>query len=70
MGKNEDTFEALVTSLVKEHVCNDDLLSIKNRPSKELTYTSITVTIRATSQSQLDAIYMALTACEHVKYAL
>ena len=38
--------------------------------SSKGTYTSITVTITVHSKQQLDAIYLDLTACEHVLYAL
>jgi putative lipoic acid-binding regulatory protein len=40
------------------------------RESGKGNYVSITVTVQATSRAQLDAIYMDLTACELVLYAI
>jgi len=43
---------------------------MENWASKTGKYTSITITITAHSKDQLDAIYLDLTACEHVTMAL
>lgn len=69
-GLSGETLEISVLEIVTRHV--DDLSegSIKNNASKKGKYTSITVTINATSKNQIDAIYMDLTACEHVVMAL
>ena len=44
--------------------------AVKTRESRNGNYLSITVTIRARSRDQLDAIYMELTTCEHIVFAI
>lgn len=69
-GLSGDLLEAAVAEIVNQYV--DDLAhdAIKQNQSKKGKYTSITVTIRATSKKQIDSIYIDLTACEHVVMAL
>lgn len=70
MGKTGDEFELAVLEIFRRHVPDlaDD--AIKHRPSSKGNYLSITVTFNATSKVQLDAIYMDLSACEHVAMSL
>ena len=70
MGLACDELEIAVLEIVNRHV--DDLGegALKMKPSRNGKYVAITVTINATSKDQLDAIYMELTACEHVSIAL
>jgi len=70
MGLACDELEIAVLEIVNRHV--DDLGegALKMKPSRNGKYVAITVTIKATSKDQLDAIYMELTACEHVSIAL
>jgi putative lipoic acid-binding regulatory protein len=70
MGLACDELEIAVLEIVNRHV--DDLGegALKMKPSRNGKYVAITVTIKATSKEQLDAIYMELTACEHVSIAL
>ena len=70
MGLSCDEFEIAVLSIIKKHVEDIAESAIKVRPSKNGKYTSITITITAHSKQQLDSIYMALSACEHVHIAL
>lgn len=69
-GHTGEILELAVLEIVKRHV--DDLMegAVKMNASKNAKYTSITITITATSKKQIDAIYMDLTACEHVVMAL
>ena len=70
MGKSEDNFDALVVGIVRRH-CPDLLEgAVKSRLSRKGNYVSVTVTIQAESRSQLDNIYMDLTANEKVLMAL
>jgi putative lipoic acid-binding regulatory protein len=48
-------------AIVKYHAPDFDDASITVKASKNGTYLSITCTIRATSRSQLDALYQALS---------
>jgi len=70
MGLACDDLEIAVIEIINRHVENlaEDALKIK--PSKTGKYTAITVNITALSKEQLDAIYMDLSACEHVSIAL
>ncbi|MDT8281352.1 MAG: DUF493 domain-containing protein [Gammaproteobacteria bacterium] len=70
MGLACDELEIAVIEIVNRHVENLCEGSLKMRPSKTGKYVSITVTVTAHSKAQLDAIYMDLTACEHVTMAL
>jgi len=69
-GLSCNELEIAVQEIVNCHV--DDLAddAMKQNASKKGKYTSITVTITATSKKQIDAIYIDLTACEHVVMAL
>ena len=70
MGRSEDDFDALVVGIVRKH-CPDLLEgAVKSRLSKEGNYVSVTVTIRAQSRTQLDRIYMDLSAHEKILMAL
>lgn len=70
MGLAEDDFDALVVSLVREHV--DDLHegAVSIKPSAAGKYLSVTVTFEAESREQLDDIYRSLTGHERVLMAL
>lgn len=70
MGKTGPELEIAVLEIINRHV--DDLTegAVRFQQSKGGNYTSITITITARSKSQLDNIYMELTACEHVLYAI
>lgn len=70
MGKACDEFEIAVLEIFKRHVPDLAEDAIKQRPSGKGNYLAITVTINATSKAQLDAIYMDLTACEHVAMSI
>jgi len=70
MGRNSDGFEALVTAIVLEHaqLWPDEAVTVA--PSKEGNFISVTATIEAQSQQQLDAIYQDLTDSDQVMMAL
>ena len=70
MGHATGNFEITVLEIVRRHVSDLTEETFKSRPSSNGKYLAVTVTIRAESRQQLDAIYMDLTACEHVIMAL
>ena len=70
MGHARDDCGSRVVGLVRQHVPDLGEAAIRSRPSKQGKYLAVTVTVNATSREQLDAIYYALTACEHVLMAL
>ncbi len=70
MGMACDELEIAVIEIINRHVENLAEDALKIRPSRTGKYIAITITITAHSKDQLDAIYMDLTACEHVSIAL
>lgn len=70
MGETSEQLDLIVVEIVRRHV--DDLAegAVSSRQSSGGKYTSITVTIRATSKAQLDAIYQDLSSHELIKYVL
>lgn len=70
MGRDSPEFRALARALVEQHtgaLANSALQAAVSRNGR---FVSITATITATSQKQLDDIYYALTAHEDVLMAL
>lgn len=62
MGKAQQEFTQIALAIVKDHAPDfDAAVHMAVRASKNGTYLSITCTIRATSRSQLDALYQALS---------
>ena len=70
LGNATDTFDLEIATLVRRHVPDLSEGAITSRPSKSGNYLSVTIVVRATSQAQLDAIYLELTASELVIMAL
>lgn len=70
MGARVDEFAQVIVALVLEHAPDFDAASVEMRPSSKGNYLSLTCTIRATSQRQLDDLYRALTSHPLVKVAL
>ena len=70
MGRQSDEFEPLVTRIVCAHAELWPDEPVRSLPSKAGNFVSVTAVIEARSQQQLDAIYQALTDCEHVLMAL
>ena len=65
-----DEFEIAVLSIIRQHTADLSTDAIRCRYSKDNKYISLTITIKAENQPQLDAIYQALTQCKHVIMAL
>lgn len=61
MGKRVEGFVNAVVAVVQRHAPDFDAATVEMRPSREGTYLSVTVTIRATSREQLDALYSDLS---------
>ncbi len=70
MGKAEGDFDALVVSIIRKHAPDFSDATVQSRLSRGGQYVSITVTINARSQQQLDNIYQDLTNHELVLVAL
>ena len=70
LGKTTPELDILIVEIIRSHVKDISEGAIKTRPSKNGNYLSVTITITATSQEQLDAIYQDLTDCPAVIMAL
>lgn len=70
IGKAGRGIDTVVFSLVRVHAPDLGEGAIRSRTSRNGNYQSITVTIRATSRVQLDAVYQALTAHEDILMVL
>ena len=70
MGKNTPKFEQAVLTIVRRHAPDITEGAVKQRPSGKGNYLAITVTITATSQAHLDALYIELSACEQTVMVL
>jgi hypothetical protein len=70
MGKTHHEFADTIVEVVRQFDNEIDPARVETRPSSGGNYTGLTVTVRATSQAQLDDIYRALTGHPMVKVVL
>lgn len=70
MGRPEGDFRDSALRIIERHAGNIASADIRDVPSSAGNFVSITVTIDATSQTQLDAIYRELSANTSVLVAL
>jgi len=70
MGRATPELEIAVLEIMHRHVPDLGEGAVRTRESRNGNYVSITVTIQARSRDQLDAIYMELTSCEHIVFAI
>ena len=70
MGAAADGFAQAAVEVVLRHAPDLDPATVEMRPSRAGNYLSVTCTIRATSQTQLDALYRELSGHPLVKVVL
>jgi hypothetical protein len=70
MGRDQTEFEAHVLQIISPHVDDITAADVAIRASKNGNFISITVTVDANNQDQLDRIYQTLSASEQVLYVL
>ena len=70
IGVNQPDYAQTILALVLRHAPDFDAAGMAMRPSRHGAYLSLTCTVRATSQEQLDALYRELTAHPLVKVVL
>ncbi len=70
MGETREGFAEAIVEVVRLHAPGFDATHVEMRPSSTGKYLSLTCTITATSKSQLDELYRALTAHPMVKVVL
>jgi len=63
MGKTQEGFAQAAVGIVRRHAPDFDPATVQMRPSREGRYLSLTCTVRATGQEQLDDLYREL--CDH-----
>ena len=66
LGRNNAAFRAVVLAVFERHAPGFDQAGVVLRDSRKGTFTSMTVTIRATGQTQLEALHRDLMATGHV----
>ncbi|NWG86218.1 MAG: DUF493 domain-containing protein [Hydrogenophilaceae bacterium] len=70
MGSRSEDFAQTMVGIVLRHAPDFAAETVEMRASGSGNYLSVTCTIRATSKSQLDALYLELTAHPMVKVVL
>jgi len=70
MGRDTPEFRSTARALVEKHAGKVADDAVRQAQSRKGNFVSITVTITATSQQQLDAIYQDVTDHEDVLMAL
>jgi putative lipoic acid-binding regulatory protein len=67
IGRNDPEFRAAVIAIVEAQF--GKAYAVAEQQSKQAAYVSLTVTVRAESRAQADALYQALVANERVLMA-
>ena len=70
VGRAEDGFEAVVLTIVERHAPDFDRATASSRLSRDGNFISVTCTILARNQAQLDMLYQELSDHERVLMAL
>jgi putative lipoic acid-binding regulatory protein len=65
-----DNLPDIVYNLIHPHIPGLKKTAITTRPSGKGNFIAVTIIFNATSQAQIDAIYLELTHCDHVIMAL
>jgi len=66
LGRDEPGFRQLVTELIAVHAVFDPNVDVKEQGSSKGNFISVTVTLQAESQQQLDTIYQCLHDHEQI----
>ncbi len=70
VGDNRPGFAAEVAGAIRRHAAFDPDVDLTSRPSANLRYLAVTVTIEAASRAQIEAIYRDLSALDAVHFTL
>ncbi len=70
MGPTHEAFAVTIVDVVLEHDPTFHAGRMEVRPSAKGNYTGLTVTVRATSRTQLDDLYRALSGHPMVKIVM
>jgi putative lipoic acid-binding regulatory protein len=70
-GRNHDAFRTATLEIVRRHFeAFDESEALSERTSRADRYLSLTITVRAESRAQVDALYRELTASEDILMVL
>ncbi len=69
-GRNDAHFRSTALAIVRRHFEAIDADALTERTSRADRYVSLTVTIRAHSREQIDALYRELTASDAILMVL
>jgi putative lipoic acid-binding regulatory protein len=67
-GRNDGAFRAAVVEIIEKHY--GKAYTIAEVESKQAAYVSLTITVRAESRAQIDAVYRDLVASERILMTL
>ena len=70
MGRADSGFEVRALEIVRRHVPDFSVESMRSAASRQGNYLSYTFVIRATSRAQLDALYRELSSCDELLMVL
>jgi len=70
MGKAEGHFEKIALAIIQQHFPHFEDVEIEKRYSKDNRYLSLSVTVYAENQAQLDALYQELSSCKEILMVL
>ena len=70
MGRDHAAFHEAARSIVEKHAGEIDGEAVRQAASRKGNFVSVTITIEASSQEQLDRIYEDLTAHDEILVAL
>ncbi len=70
MGRTQDGFADAMLQIILRHVPEFDAATMEMKPSRKGNYISLTCTVMATSQAQLDDIYKEISKHPMVLMAL
>ncbi len=70
MGRDESGFRETAVGIVKKYAADIGEDDVRLSPSSKGNFVSVTITVQAQSQDQLDNIYRDLTAHDDVLFSL
>jgi putative lipoic acid-binding regulatory protein len=68
LGRNEDAFREAAIAIVRAHYGDEH--RVAEQLSREGSYLSLTITVRAASREQIDAVYNELVAAPQILMVL
>lgn len=69
-GRNHDSFRDAAVGIVRRHFEDFRDADMSEQLSRESRYVSLTITVRAESRGQVDALYRELTASDDILMVL